>query len=56
MQRSCNGVIGIIGMFVLSLQSLYYQYELNKIWTHLGSTAEGMTVTLPGPPARAAGL
>jgi Domain of unknown function (DUF4234) len=56
MQRSCNGVIGIIGMFVLSLQSLYYQYELNKIWTHLGSTAEGTTVTLPGPPARAAGL
>jgi len=56
MQRSCNGVIGIIGMFVLSLQSLYYQYELNKIWAHLGSPAEGTTVTLPGAPARAAGL
>lgn len=56
LQRSCNGVIGIIGLFVLSLQSLYYQYELNKIWAHLGSPAEGTTVTLPGAPARAAGL
>lgn len=56
MQRSCNGVIGIIGAFVLSLQALYYQLELNKIWAHLGSPQEGTTVTLPGPPVRAAGL
>jgi len=56
MQRSCNGVIGIIGAFVVSLQALYYQAELNKIWAHLGSPQEGTTVTLPGAPVQAAGL
>ena len=55
MQRSCNGVIGIIGAFVLSLDSLYYQAELNRIWAHLGSPEEGTTVTLPGAPAAATG-
>jgi hypothetical protein len=55
MQRSCNGVIGIIGVFVFGLESLYYQYELNRIWTHLGSPAEGTTVTLPLQRARAPG-
>jgi uncharacterized membrane protein len=44
--RTCNGVIGIIGMFVLSLQTLYYQYELNKIWAHLGNPPEGSLVPL----------
>ncbi len=53
MQRSCNGVIGIIGAFVLSLQALYYQAELNRIWAHLGNPQEGATVTLPGAPMRA---
>ena len=55
MQRSCNGVIGIIGAFVVSLQALYYQAELNKIWAHLGSPQEGTTVTLPGPAVQTAG-
>ena len=54
LQRSCNGVIGLIGMFVVSLQSLYYQAELNKIWAHLGSPQEGETVTLQGPVVQAA--
>ncbi len=54
MQRSCNGVLGIVGAFVFGLQALYYQYELNRIWAHLGSPAEGSTVTLPGvTPMRA---
>jgi uncharacterized membrane protein len=55
LQRSCNGVIGLIGMFVVSLQSLYYQAELNRIWAHLGSPQEGETVTLQGPVVQAAG-
>jgi heme/copper-type cytochrome/quinol oxidase subunit 2 len=50
MQRSCNGVIGIIGAFVFGLQSLYYQAELNRIWAHLGSQPEGTTVPLAGTP------
>jgi hypothetical protein len=50
MQRSCNGVIGIVGAFVLGLQSLYYQAELNRIWAHLGSQPEGTTVPLAGTP------
>ncbi len=44
--RTCNGWIGIVGMFVLSLQTLYYQYELNKIWAHLGYPQEGTAVPL----------
>ncbi len=55
LQRSCTAVIGLIGMFVASLQSLYYQAELNKIWAHLGSPQEGETVTLPGPVVQTAG-
>jgi hypothetical protein len=53
MQRSCNGVIGIIGALVLSLQALYYQAELNKIWAHLGSPEEGTVVTLATAQAAA---
>jgi hypothetical protein len=55
LQRSCNGVIGLIGMFVCSLQGLYYQAELNRIWAHLGSPQEGETVTLSGPVVQTAG-
>ena len=51
LQRSCNGVIGIIGALVLSLQALYYQSELNKIWAHLGNPEEGSPVTLSVPQA-----
>jgi hypothetical protein len=53
MQRSCNGVIGIIGALVLSLQALYYQSELNKIWAHLGNPEEGSSVTMSVPQAAA---
>ena len=54
MQRSCNGVIGIVGAFVFGLQALYYQAELNRIWAHLGSQPEGTTVPLAPTPVRMA--
>lgn len=47
MPLSCSGVLGLIASFVLGLHSLYYQYELNKIWDHLGGMPEGTVVTLP---------
>lgn len=42
---TCQGWIGFVLMFVFSLQSLYYQSELNKIWAHLGYPPEGAQVT-----------
>jgi hypothetical protein len=58
MERSCNGWIGLVLVFFASLYSLYYQYELNRIWARLGNPEEGSMVALPvgvapsaGPPA-----
>ena len=57
MERSCNGWIGLVLSFFVSLYSLYYQYELNRIWARLGNPEEGSLVALPvgaavpaGPP------
>jgi hypothetical protein len=47
MERSCNGWIGLVLSFFFSLHSLYYQYELNRIWTQLGQPQEGSLVALP---------
>ena len=47
MERSCNGWIGLVLSFFASLQSLYYQYELNRIWARLGQPEEGSLVALP---------
>jgi heme/copper-type cytochrome/quinol oxidase subunit 2 len=47
LQPSCNGWIGVGLSFVASLQSLYYQTELNKLWAQLGSPEEGALVALP---------
>lgn len=47
MERSCSGVIGLVLAFFAGLYSLYYQYELNRIWTRLGNPEEGSLVTLP---------
>ena len=47
MDRSCNGWIGLVLAFFASLQSLYYQYELNRIWARLGNPQEGSLVALP---------
>jgi hypothetical protein len=47
MERSCNGWIGLVLSFFASLHSLYYQYELNRIWSRLGNPQEGSLVALP---------
>jgi hypothetical protein len=47
MERSCSGVIGLVLAFFAGLYSLYYQYELNRIWTRLGNPQEGSLVALP---------
>lgn len=47
MERSCNGWLGLVLSFFASLYSLYYQYELNRIWARLGQPEEGSLVALP---------
>jgi hypothetical protein len=47
MGRSCNGWIGLVLSFFLSLHALYYQSELNHIWARLGEPEEGSLVALP---------
>jgi len=49
LERSCNGWIGLVLSFFLSLHALYYQSELNRIWTRLGQPEEGSLVALPMP-------
>ena len=44
MERSCNGLIGLVLSFFAGLYSLYYQYELNRIWARLGNPREGSLV------------
>lgn len=46
MRPSCNPWIGLILALVLGLYPLYYQYELNRLWEHCGSPAEGAPVVL----------
>jgi hypothetical protein len=46
MPATCNGWIGLILVFVFGLQSLYYQYELNRIWSHYGNPPEGAEIPL----------
>jgi Domain of unknown function (DUF4234) len=47
MERTCNGWIGLVLSFFFGLYSLYYQYELNRIWARLGNPQEGSVVALP---------
>jgi hypothetical protein len=47
MPATCNSVLGLVASFVFGLHSLYYQNELNKIWSYLGDAPEGTVVTLP---------
>jgi heme/copper-type cytochrome/quinol oxidase subunit 2 len=51
MEPTCQAWIGLVLMFAFSLQSLYYQAELNKIWAHLGYPEEGSQVTLAAAQA-----
>lgn len=46
MPATCSGVLGLVASFVFGLHSLYYQNELNKIWSYLGGAPEGTVVTL----------
>jgi hypothetical protein len=55
MERTCNGWIGLVLVFFASLYSLYYQYELNRIWTRLGNPEEGSMMALPVGVAGPAG-
>ncbi len=53
--RTCSGLVGVLLTFVLSLQALYYQYELNRIWAHLGFPEEGTPVPLAAMAGQAPG-
>src|ERR1700722_9839949 len=55
MERSCSGLIGLVLAFFAGLYTLYYQYELNRIWTRLGNPEEGSLVALPAGLAVPAG-
>ncbi|MEU0660882.1 DUF4234 domain-containing protein [Streptomyces lavendulocolor] len=46
MTPTCNPWIGLILVFVFSLHTLYYQQELNRIWTLYGNRPEGEHVSL----------
>ena len=50
MPATCSGVLGLIASFIFGLHSLYYQNELNKIWSYLGDAPEGTVVRLPTHP------
>jgi Domain of unknown function (DUF4234) len=53
--RTCMGLIGLLLSLVFSLHVLYYQYELNRIWAHLGFPPEGAAVPLPAMAGQAPG-
>jgi uncharacterized protein DUF4234 len=46
LEPTCLPIVGLILTFVLHLDSLYYQYELNRIWAHYGNPPEGSPVKL----------
>jgi heme/copper-type cytochrome/quinol oxidase subunit 2 len=46
MERTCNGLLGLVLSFFFNLEALYYQLELNKIWARLGFPEEGTLVSV----------
>ena len=44
LEPTCLPIVGLLLTFVLHLESLYYQYELNRIWAHYGNPPEGSRV------------
>lgn len=46
MQPTCNPWIGIVLLIFIVLYPLYYQHELNQIWTHYQNPVEGEQVPL----------
>ena len=51
LEPTCIPLVGLLLTFVLHLESLYYQYELNRIWKHYGNPPEGAPVKLEVPAA-----
>ena len=51
LQPTCIPIVGLLLTFVFHLDSLYYQSELNRIWAHYGTPAEGASVQLAVPAA-----
>ena len=51
MEATCLPIIGLLLTFVFHLESLYYQYELNRIWAHYGNPPEGAPVKVDVPAA-----
>jgi heme/copper-type cytochrome/quinol oxidase subunit 2 len=46
LEPTCLPIVGLLLTFVVHLDSLYYQYELNRIWAHYGNPPEGSEVKL----------
>jgi heme/copper-type cytochrome/quinol oxidase subunit 2 len=51
LEATCNPWIGLVLVFIFSLDRLYYQHELNRIWEHYGNQPEGSIVQLAVPAA-----
>jgi hypothetical protein len=51
LEPTCIPIIGLLLTFVFHLDSLYLQYELNRIWDHYGNPTEGTPVRLAIPVA-----
>ena len=51
LEPTCIPVLGLLLTFVLGLESLYYQHELNRIWEHYKNLPEGTPVQLAIPAA-----
>jgi hypothetical protein len=39
-------ILGLVGVFIFGLYSLYYQISLNGIWSNLGSPPENSPVDI----------
>jgi heme/copper-type cytochrome/quinol oxidase subunit 2 len=46
LEVTCIPVLGLLLTFAFHLESLYYQYELNRIWAHYNNPPEGSRVKL----------
>jgi heme/copper-type cytochrome/quinol oxidase subunit 2 len=46
LEPTCLPIVGLLLTFAFHLESLYYQYELNRIWAHYGNPPEGSPVKL----------
>ncbi len=50
--QTCNPVVGLLmWMFLFGTGTLYYQSEMNKIWTQFGSPAPGTPLPIAAPAA-----